>query len=128
MSQKILAYLRHLNETDENAPNKKYKAVFPYGVFHKEDMCEFLSMHEAKKTAYEVQSETEWFAKAELTVNKSCSLPKRLTYSARKAISDIAITVLKSKLWSEQSSHIMVGDLTAQQLSTLVCTDGSVRM
>ena len=91
--QKILARLHHLNETDENAPNTKYRAVIPYGVFHEEDMCEFLSKQEAKKTAYEVQSETEWFAKAESTVN---NLVPCLTVRPTQveAISDVAITAV----------------------------------
>ena len=118
--QEILAHLLQLNETEENAPNTRFRAVFPYGVFDEEGLREFLSMHETKTTAFAVHNEIEWFAKAESRVNllvpRVNGRPSQL-----QTICDVDISVLKSKLWSQQSSDVVVGDLTAQQLSTLVC-------
>ena len=94
--------------------------MFPYGTFDEEGLREFLKMHEAKQTAYEVQCEREWFNAVEPIVNRPlCSLNRQQLHLDDISASDIS--TLKAKLWSQKASDPAMGHLSAQQLSTLVC-------
>ena len=100
--------------------NKTLRAVFPYGMFDEEGLREFLTLHEAKKTEYEVQRETEWFTSIEQIVNRPI---KGLNGHQLhlKEISTSDICALKTTLWYQKTSDVIMGHLSVQQLSTLVC-------
>jgi hypothetical protein len=80
--------------TKNAANNERFRAVFPYGVFDEEGVRQFLSMHEAKRTTFEVRKEIEWFANAEPTVNML--VPRVNGQPAQiEAISDLDISNLR---------------------------------
>ena len=70
--QNLLSRVLQFNRAEKTS-DKEYRAVFPYGTFYEEGLREFLKMHEAKQTAYEVQCEREWFNAVEPIVNRPLS-------------------------------------------------------
>ena len=88
--------------------DKEYRAVFPYGMFDEEGLREFLKMHEAKQTAYEVQCEREWFNAVESIVNRPLTFLNRRQLHL-DGISASDISTLTAKLWSQKASDPAMG-------------------
>ena len=120
--QNLLSSLMPLNQTEENRTTKEYRSVFPYGAFDEKDVREFIAMHNAKKTAYEVICEKRLSAQADLVVNRPFGSTHRKSSLLNVImISEYNSSMLKSNLWSRKSSDAVIGNLTTHQLATLAC-------